>query len=78
MENSKSNSKEYNQMTNSFEGNRAEIKKALSRAALSVCINLLLASGMEDAHLVVAFHQGRLNVVAILKFGTQLLYSATH
>jgi hypothetical protein len=35
MENSKSNSQEYNQMTNLSEGNRAEIKKALSRAAFS-------------------------------------------
>lgn len=49
MENSKSNSQEYNQMTNSSGGNRAEIKKALSRAALSVCINLLLASGKGAA-----------------------------
>lgn len=49
MENSKSNSQEFNQMTNSSEGNRAEIKKALGRAELSVCINLLLASGKGSA-----------------------------
>jgi cation diffusion facilitator family transporter len=52
MENSKSNSQEYNQMTKASESSRAEIKKALSRAALSVCINLFLASGKGAAGII--------------------------
>lgn len=52
MENSISNLQEYKQVTNASEGSRAEIKKARSRAAISVCINLLLALGKGIAGVI--------------------------
>jgi cation diffusion facilitator family transporter len=52
MENSKSNFQEYNRVTNASEGRRAEINKARSKALISLCINLLLASGKGVAGVV--------------------------
>jgi len=44
MENSKNNLQKYKRVTDASEGSKIEIKRARSKAALSVCINLLLAS----------------------------------
>ena len=52
MESSKSNLQNFNQGADATVTSRGEIAKARSRAALSVCINLLLASGKGIAGVI--------------------------
>ena len=52
MENSKNNFQNYKPVTDAFEGCKVEIKKARSKAAVSVCINLLLASSKGAAGII--------------------------
>jgi len=49
MEGSKSNLQNFSRAADATVTSRSEIAKALSRAALSVCINVLLASGKGAA-----------------------------